>query len=557
MLLAFIRVMVGFVKKGGLIDNSKKGQITIFIILGLVILFIAGFFIFYIQEAEKPMGKEPGELPTEFLQVENFIEECLYDTSIDAFELLGSNGGYINPQEYFTKKIEPTESEVLEFSPGSELWLPYWWYLDSGNDCIDDCSFASNRPALTRDEGGLNIEEMLDEYIETHLSSCINDFSALSGEFEIVETGEIEVETIIAENDVLIDLSYPIEIESMKSKGEYSRFRATLDIDFRKIYEFATDLTNAEAEGNFLEYNLMNLMASYSGMESHLLPPMEGTKFEFGSSVFWLDTDIKSNMEEMLMSYVPIFRVAGTKNYNPNFASGEDPLTRGLFNQFVLVMENKTYPTLNVNFNYLAWWPIYLYITPNQGGLLSPSGLFNTYMPFLGIQRFRFVYDVGYPVLVEITDDNAFHGDGYTFMVALESNIINNMPINVSKIPLQMISASGGQSMVCNLNQRNSGNITINIVDGESDLPLADVSIYFNLGTESCIIGQTDVNGNFVGKFPIGLGELNLQKFDYEHYIMPYFTKLAREDEIDIVLEPYRYKNVSIVKKTLGKSSKM
>lgn len=564
---AFIRVMVGLVKKKGLIDNSKKGQITIFIILGLVILFIAVFFLFYIREADKPIDQEPEEIPTEFLSIENFVEECLYDTSVYAFELLGGNGGYINPQKYFTKGFEPTESEVLEFSPGSNLWLPYWWYFESRNECREGCSFASNRPALYRDEASISVEEMIDDYVAVEILTCLNDFNALHNEFEIIPGGDVEIKTIIAEQDVIVDMYYPLEIEGGDSSGEISRFRSRLDLNFKEIYDLATDIRDAEAEGNFLDYNTLLLIDGFSTMgSSDKLPPVAGFKFEPGATpLFWIHSEVKSKMEEMLMSYVPFTQIYGNTNYFPIIPEDiEDERMFAIYDMMTLNIVNRTIPAdlnLGVSFNYLAWWPIYLHITPSKGGMIGPeSYLFPSIVGFInnifGMQRYDFAYDVSYPVIVEIENKDAFLGEGYNFVFALESNLRNNEPINVSAEQLFIPSPGRGLSMACNLNQRNSDEIIVNVIDGATDEPVENAIVYFALGTEECMIGSTDVDGQLVSKFPIGFGALKVSKMDYADFFIPYGVKLETPDNVNVIIEPYRYINASIEKKTLSKASK-
>ena len=543
-------------------NNNKKGQITLFILIGLVLLALVLFGLFFmrqVQESQTDLG-EPNEVPVEFVPVEQYVEQCLFDISKVAFIELGENGGYINPQNYFNKKYYPTESEVLEFSPGSSIWIPYWWYLKSPSNCYDDCMFESNRPVIDGiSQGGdssssplmdHSVEGMVSEYIEQNLDTCLNEFIGLK-EYVISAEGEKEVITTITEQDVIIDLLYLLEVEGSESKGEIDRFRTHVPLNFRKIYQMALNITQAQQEINFLDYNLLNLISSFSGIDDKLLPPMSGTSFEMGASTYWFEPEVKEKIEEMLMSYVPMYQVMGTGNYNPNIGLGEEPLVKSIIANLALPLQGDPQPSLDVKFTYLSWWPIYLHITPNEGGSLSSRGLFNSHFTFLGIQRYNFVYDLAYPVMVEIKDDEAFYGEGYSFRFALESNLQNNAVINTSQVPLEMV--SDGSSMRCNFNQRNTNNITIQVLDGENGAPVDDTFISFILGSETCFIGMTGVNGTYVGKFPVGLGNLKIQKNDYVDSSINYFTTMDMEDSLELIIEPYRYKNVTVIKKTMSK----
>ena len=122
---------MGFLKKKDSLFCRKrfnrKGQITMFILIGLVMLAIVGLAFFFISRAQQPVDLEPTDVPAELVPIRNYVENCLYETSKSAFLVAGQNGGYINANEYFTKSFFPTESGALEFSPGSNRLIPYWY----------------------------------------------------------------------------------------------------------------------------------------------------------------------------------------------------------------------------------------------------------------------------------------------------------------------------------------------------------------------------------------------------------------------------------------------
>ena len=246
---------MGFLKKG----RKKKGQVTLFIIIGILLLAIVIFALILINRSKDIDGFQPDEVPPELVPIGNYVEDCLYETSEQAFRVLGDNGGYINPQNYFEKGFVPTESDILEFSPGSSIWMPYWWYLESENDCNSDCMFGSHMPPL---EGSgnfgpnsllseVNVEGMIEIYIEQNLGNCLNEFGLLTNEFEIVAEKDPEIRTSILANNIVIDLTYPLEINSGVGEGKLERFRIYLPLNFRRIYNMAKDITTAQQQLNF------------------------------------------------------------------------------------------------------------------------------------------------------------------------------------------------------------------------------------------------------------------------------------------------------------------
>ena len=77
----------------------RKGQITLFIILGIVLLFIIGIGIYtyssVTQNKYDVEVQQGSELALEAQEVERFVDECVKKTTFDGLEKLGRQGGYI------------------------------------------------------------------------------------------------------------------------------------------------------------------------------------------------------------------------------------------------------------------------------------------------------------------------------------------------------------------------------------------------------------------------------------------------------------------------------
>jgi len=131
---------------------SKKGQITIFIIIGILIVFGFAFF-FYIRgleveekfEAARPVIET---VPSELNPIVLYTEDCLKTVATNGLVKLGQHGGYINPEEYGDFNFaEPTDSDGIVFSLGSDLKIPYWYYNANQNQ-ETSIRIASMRPEL-------------------------------------------------------------------------------------------------------------------------------------------------------------------------------------------------------------------------------------------------------------------------------------------------------------------------------------------------------------------------------------------------------------------------
>src|SRR3989344_6484315 len=95
----------------------KRGQVTIFLIVGILILFIfAGLFYIVSVLEQKGLLAETEELPETFAlktRVSSFVESCLRETAIPGIYLLGIQGGVIYPAD--PTKVLFTENAVINY----------------------------------------------------------------------------------------------------------------------------------------------------------------------------------------------------------------------------------------------------------------------------------------------------------------------------------------------------------------------------------------------------------------------------------------------------------
>ena len=166
--------------------NQKKGQVTLFIVIGIIMLLALVVFVSIREEAAK-QEIVPGvrvaveDVPVEFSLIRPFVESCISDIAEEALIKLGEHGGYIDPAEFGINAVaDPTAGSAVRFSAGSGLEIPYWFYLSSDNKCSGNCQFSYGRPALYRSEDrAKSIEAQLDKYVDNNLKDCLNDFEAL------------------------------------------------------------------------------------------------------------------------------------------------------------------------------------------------------------------------------------------------------------------------------------------------------------------------------------------------------------------------------------------
>lgn len=534
---------------------NKKSQITLYIIIGIILLLSIGTVI-YIRNVsvDKNINVIPviEQVPLQFNPVREYVSNCIYDIAKEGLEKLGEQGGYIETEKFgiIGSAIIPTESDAVQFSPGSDLNIPYWWYLSSSNKCAGNCKFDSKKPELKRKDGtrqDTSIEAQLDWYVTDNLKNCLDDFSAFIAEgFDVTEKGDIKTTTIVNDYDIGILVDYPIEAKIGEAATDIKQYYVTLHVNFKKMYQLADEISNAEKDYNFIERNTLNLMTGFGSLGDNALPPKAETTFDFGTGKIWSTQKVKNQIEGMLAAYVPGLQVFSTANYERNMFYGDD-IKQAVYDQMVVPMNlDNIYDDYEVRFDYLDWWPIYF--DAGEGGIIKADGMNIPFLNF-GVQRYDVPYDISFPAVVTVDDPYAFNGEGYAFRFAVEANIRNNEPIEAD------FDGGGGvaifqSSLLCNENQKTSGNVTIKAKDMSDNDPLYGVNVVFTCGKESCYIGKTDLDGELKSQYPVCYnGIMTFLKQDYFVDARKLTTELEKEQKLsDIKLYPYIEKKISVEK---------
>ncbi|MBW2989596.1 hypothetical protein KY358_04745 [Candidatus Woesearchaeota archaeon] len=540
------------------IARSKKGQMTIFIIIGiLLIIGIGAYSIVRKSRTEAGITSEIEsaleEIPSEFSSVAGFISGCLEETLKEGIEKIGDTGGFINPSRHgLVTSDDPTESDAARMDPDSGLSIAYWNYLKSQNSCSGTCSFVlvpENVLYLHKRGGPLSVESQLEDYIEESLDSCLSGFAVLKEQgFDIRELGPISATVSVNDEEVIALADYPLEV-SRQGTAEISGFLARSDVNLKKIYELASEISLLQSQYRYLEGHLKNLIVGYSGIKEDLLPPMHETVIKFGGETVWQEAKVKENIENMLASYVQTLKVSNTANYIPYFMGGQ--LSSALYNLGMLIPVQGEYYDLSTSFIYHpSWWPIYLDMGC-EGGACRPESFSSNLLTLIGIQRYSFSYDISFPIQVLIEDPSAFGGQGYSFNFLMESNMRDNqaMPADYLAPPDPSPQASG----YCDDDKRDSGNVYITVHDPD-DYPIDDADAVYSCGGESCSIGKTE-GGSLTAKFPscFGGGVLSIVKDGYLSRSIKIDIEPDYSADLPFVLNPRSAKRFIVRKRMIEK----
>jgi hypothetical protein len=193
--------------------ENKRGQVTLFIILAIVIVAIIILGIFFWPNI---IGKIRGE-ETISDQIKEITEFCLKKEGVKAVYLAGLRGGKSNPEELITLNLDETEIDItVLYKEGST-------YLNSI----------------------LTIEESISDIIELEMEDCIIEGLVIIGaDITEIRHGEQGKPVVIIKIDGKISLKMDYNIVVIEEDQEvmFNQFEQDLLLDIKDVYDDALNI---------------------------------------------------------------------------------------------------------------------------------------------------------------------------------------------------------------------------------------------------------------------------------------------------------------------------
>ncbi len=245
---------------------NKKSQITWFIIIGIVVIFIAGAFFYYARTilTNLPNMEVRGVEP-----VNDYIINCIDQTATRAIELVGKQGGYIFERQGglvkdfsdaykgkffipYTDQNGVTYEVAYGISKRERDYMIYkadtpgypWEGFPGVPPNYKGLFGDSELPVLYKKDGPFSIQAEIESYINKKLVECL-DFSVLEG-YEIIAPAEFKTDVKIAKNDVVISVNYPVQIKTATETRNLDEFNVKKNIRLKAVYDFTKDLINLD-----------------------------------------------------------------------------------------------------------------------------------------------------------------------------------------------------------------------------------------------------------------------------------------------------------------------
>lgn len=219
---------------------QKRGQATIFIIVGIVILITIILILFlrgsFIKEEISPEDARK-ILNSQLNPIEEQIENCISSIAPEGVKILASQGGTLTP---------------LSYTLYNGTNVQYLCYKEPGiTTCI--------QKPLTRS----GVETQISDYVKNQIFTCL-DLSQFEKDKRFkLTTGKINVNTEINDNNVQINLNYPITLSRAGIKTTIEDFSSSLRMPLGKIIDLTSEIINSEIETG--EFNNIGYMVKTKG----------------------------------------------------------------------------------------------------------------------------------------------------------------------------------------------------------------------------------------------------------------------------------------------------
>ncbi|MBI2549111.1 hypothetical protein HYW21_07215 [Candidatus Woesearchaeota archaeon] len=211
---------------------STKGQITLFLIVGIVLVIVVGTLFTLTKGKTTTETKKQQEQAQESLVVaptaQVYVESCLSNEAKNALFFSGFQGGYI--------WIPPSIPTLATFYANTS----YWFY--QGNDIS---------PSTTL------IAQQIADYVDQFALSCILALEDNLPGYNITNYGTLQSTVQIREEDVLVQTQFPLTIATPGNEQQIDAFNVLVPVPLGKVLTvghavvdlFAADPTMIDLSG--------------------------------------------------------------------------------------------------------------------------------------------------------------------------------------------------------------------------------------------------------------------------------------------------------------------
>ncbi|GEM_PF-3633971 len=221
---------------------SKRGQVTIFLVVGIVILLLsAGFFFIFSKMKTAPLEVEQAQVQQALGTsgaVQSFVENCLQKTVDPSLYLLAIQGGVIYPEK------------------GSQILL-----TDYG---LVNYAWINGATGISR----AKMEQDLATYLQENLPSCVGNFESFAKQQILVEPDYSKAKASISIKETVVQVSFKLPL---------------------KITQASSDIKTLDSFSAAIPSGLGTILSSIEKLQFPNLGPSEVSNLPYQATIFPFD----------------------------------------------------------------------------------------------------------------------------------------------------------------------------------------------------------------------------------------------------------------------------
>ncbi len=201
--------------------SRKKGQVTAFIIIGILVLFVIllGFFVYeQISKKETIKEAEIAVQPSEALPAQTFVDACVEEMTKRGSYLLGVQGGYMDVP---TPRL-----------PHLFIDIPFYFY--------DTTLYVPSRET---------VQIQLQEYIKKYISTCLSNFATFTEQGYILKANEWDdISALIEDNHIILTAKPAVTFSKGDAFFSLRPIMVQLSLRLGILLSMATEITRVHQE---------------------------------------------------------------------------------------------------------------------------------------------------------------------------------------------------------------------------------------------------------------------------------------------------------------------
>ncbi len=209
---------------------NKRGQVTIFIILGIVLLVVVVLLFFardlFISGRTSPQD-DSRFLSSQIEPVKAYVQDCANIISLKGIRLIAIQGGYFKPYKYQTL---------------GAYNVSYACFRNNG-------VYVNILPLLS----DLNLEfsnYINDPSTQKEFDSCINNFKPFTDKkLKVKENAKAKISSDIGYERVGVLVFYPLTLSKGDVSSSIDRISFDIPIGLGKAHRVASDIVNLQCSG--------------------------------------------------------------------------------------------------------------------------------------------------------------------------------------------------------------------------------------------------------------------------------------------------------------------